>query len=314
MTRPKYGTIDAHLHVVNFLQDTQGLKTLLQRMDEANIDKAVIFGLPVAKAWSEWERYEPSYYLSDNSRCYYYAMTDVTVARLFLDLTESERSRFIPLLCGFNPVDKHAVKHIERITTLFPGVFRGIGEVLCRHDDLTDLMLGQPPRADHPALEDIYAYAGEEGVPVVVHQDITSVGRDDPIYLEELARALEAHPDTTFVWAHAGHSRRVEVEDYPRFVGEALERYPNLNLDLSWYVFDRLVCPEGEPSEAWLNLAESYGGRICIGSDIFGEFDALQDKMARFTPFWDALSIRAREDVAMGAAERIYGSAPALGV
>lgn len=67
---PKYPTIDAHLHVVDFLQESDGLKALLERMDEAKVEKAVIFGVPVTKEWSEWEPEGPNYYLSDNARCY----------------------------------------------------------------------------------------------------------------------------------------------------------------------------------------------------------------------------------------------------
>lgn len=160
---PKYPTIDAHLHVVDFLQESDGLKALLERMDEAKVEKAVIFGVPVTKEWSEWEPEGPNYYLSDNARCYYYALTDTLVAERYLALSKMERARFIPLLCGFNPVDKYAVKHVQRTLKLYPGVFRGIGELLLRHDDLTNLLYGQPPRADHPALETVYKLAGERG-------------------------------------------------------------------------------------------------------------------------------------------------------
>ena len=48
----KYSLIDAHLHVVNFIQQTPGGEALLHYMDQANVGKAVIFGLPVAKLWS----------------------------------------------------------------------------------------------------------------------------------------------------------------------------------------------------------------------------------------------------------------------
>ena len=42
----KYKMIDAHLHVVNFIQETPGGNALIEAMDKANVDKAVIFGLP----------------------------------------------------------------------------------------------------------------------------------------------------------------------------------------------------------------------------------------------------------------------------
>jgi len=39
----KYPMIDAHVHMVNFLQETRGLKNLITHMDMANVQKAVIF-------------------------------------------------------------------------------------------------------------------------------------------------------------------------------------------------------------------------------------------------------------------------------
>ena len=78
----KYRMIDAHLHVVNFVQETPGGEALIFCMDQANLDKAVIFGLPVSKVWTEYDREAPDYYLANDSRCYYYGYTDVIVAEM----------------------------------------------------------------------------------------------------------------------------------------------------------------------------------------------------------------------------------------
>lgn len=268
MSTPAYETFDAHLHVVDFLQESDGLRALLTRMDEARVERAVIFGMPVTKEWAEWEPQGPDYYLADNARLYPYSLTDALVAERYLALSAEERARFIPLLCGFNPVDKYALKHVQRLIKLYPGVFRGIGELLLRHDDLTNLLYGQPPRANHPALHGVYALAGERGLPVLVHQDITAIGREVPLYEGELIGALAEHPETTFVWAHLGFSRRVRLPDHAAYVAGLLERFPNLYGDLSWLVFDTLVCPGGVPDDAWLALTERYSDRLCLGSDL----------------------------------------------
>ena len=78
----KYRMVDAHLHVVNFIQETPGGEALIKSMDRANVGKAVIFGLPVAKLWAEYDREQPDYYLANDARCYYYAYTDVIVAEM----------------------------------------------------------------------------------------------------------------------------------------------------------------------------------------------------------------------------------------
>ena len=46
-----YKMIDAHLHVVNFIQESPGSEALLRAMNKSNVEKAVIFGLPVVKIW-----------------------------------------------------------------------------------------------------------------------------------------------------------------------------------------------------------------------------------------------------------------------
>jgi hypothetical protein len=310
-TQPKYPTTDAHLHVVDFLQESDGLTSLLERMDEAGVEKAVIFGLPVTKEWSEWEPQGPDYYLSDNARCYYYALTDALVAERYLALSKEEQARFIPLMCGFNPVDKYAIKHVQRTLKLYPDVFRGIGELLLRHDDLTNLLYGQPPRPNHPALEGVYALAGERGLPVLLHHDVTAIGRETPIYQDELTEVLRRFPETTFVWAHCGFSRRVQLPDHARYIENLLSCFANLNVDYSWLVFDMLICPQGQPDEVWLEVTERFSGRICLGSDIFGSFDRLAHTMARYTPFLDALSDEARQNLTSATAKRLYDK-PAL--
>jgi len=52
----KYSMIDAHLHVVDFTQETPGGEALVYYMHQANVGRAVIFGLPVTKSWVSWER------------------------------------------------------------------------------------------------------------------------------------------------------------------------------------------------------------------------------------------------------------------
>ena len=42
-------SIDAHLHLVDFLQEGGNVNKLIKEMEEGNIQKAVIFGMPVVK-------------------------------------------------------------------------------------------------------------------------------------------------------------------------------------------------------------------------------------------------------------------------
>ncbi len=301
--------IDAHVHLVDFRQRTDGLDSLIRAMDAAQIDFAVVCGLQVKKEWSEWERTEPKYYLSDNCRCYYYSLTDAIVAENFRKLPASHRRRILPLLCGFNPVDKHASDCVQSILDMFPGVFRGIGEILCRHDDLTNQLLGQPPRANHPALDKVYRLAAEKQLPVLLHQDITSIGgSDEPVYLHELEEPLAEHPETTFVWAHCGASRRVILENHLEHVERLIQSYANLYVDYSWLVFDEVICDDAVPKPEWIEFTERHSERVCIGSDVVGEFDELEKSMGRYESLLSELSPGARKNIGHETALGIYGS------
>lgn len=79
----------------------------------------------------------------------------------------------------------------------------------------------------------------------------------------------------------------------------------------AWLVFDTLICPHGQPDARWLEVTERFSERICLGSDIFGRFDALTQTLAKYTPFLDALSDSARRNLTLDTAKRLYDN-PAL--
>jgi hypothetical protein len=304
----KHRLVDAHLHVVNFIQETPGGLALIDHMDRAHVDKAVIFGLPVTKVWAEYDREEPDYYLANDARCYYYGYTDVLVAELVRALDPASRQRLFPLLCGFNPTDRMGLRHVKRLFERYPDVWCGIGELLLRHDDLTALTYGDAARANHHALWPIYEFAGEHDLPVLIHHNVTSVTtHSHPIYLWEFEEAVRDFPRTRFVLAHCGMSRRVEVPFYYQMVARLLDQYPNVSVDYSWIIFDVSICPEGHPDEAWLALTETHSTRVCLGSDLVTRFERLGPELHRFDVFLDQLSEEARANVGWRNAERIYG-------
>lgn len=304
----KYDVIDAHLHVVSFLQETPGGEKLIEYLDRANIGKAVIFGLPITKLWAGFDREAPEYYLSNDAPCYYYAYTDVIVAEMVRTLNAQSQERLYPLICGFNPVDRFALRHVQRLYEQYPDVWSGIGELLLRHDDLTAFTYGENARANHRALWPIYQFAADHDLPVLVHHNVTSVSQSDhPVYLYEFEEALREFPRTRFVFAHCGMSRRVDAPFYHLMTERLLEQYPNMCVDYSWILFDIAICPAGKPKDVWIELTERYSDRICIGSDLVAKFERLGPEMQRYDVFLDQLSEKARADVCWNSAERIYG-------
>jgi hypothetical protein len=336
-TRAVMPVIDMHLHFVDFMQRSDLFenpkypKGLIPSMDEGNIAKNVIFGLPVKKKWEYFEPKEPAYYLSDNSRAIYYNATDELVAHSYQQLPEEKRRRIAPTLVGFDPTDLSSIEYVEYMFGKYP-FWRGVGEVLLRHDDLTNLTIGETARANHPAMDPIYDFCGGRGLPVCLHQNSTSVassisstGSDGYVYLHELTEVLDRHPDTTFIWAHCGISRRVEHAAYHQMVCDKLREHKNLYVDLSWVVYENMVCEPREnksapliPKQVWIDeviMPAANQDRVMIGSDLCGHFSTEQNPathaktMARYNPLLLALQQRdpaVAQKVAAGTADRLY--------
>lgn len=305
----KYKMIDSHIHIVNFRQETEGLKKLLFYMDKSNVDKGVIFGMPVRKLWAETERISPQYYLDDDSPCYYDSFTDWIVAEEYLKLTKEEQKRFYPLICWFNPMDINAVKHIQNMYKFYPWVFCGIWEILLRHDDLTFMTEWEPPRANSKAMYPILDFATEYDLPVMIHNNITSPWiSDHPKYLHELEVILRDFPKVKIIFAHCGASRRVHSPYYKKMIERLLNEYPALMVDYSWVVFDEVIMKNGDSIEEWRQLTEEFSERILIWSDILGDwFHKIGFINNRFDTFLDLLSNKTRENITYKNVERVFG-------
>ena len=285
----RYHVSDSHLHLVDFLQRTDGVKAVLAAMDRAGVDETMISGMPLVKEWSGAEHQQPQYYLDDDARCYWYSATDVLVARELSTLSPADARRFHPFICGFNGADRNAVDHVRRMLEWYPGLWEGIGEVMTRHDDLTALTYGEPPHADSPSLEPIYDLAAENDLPVSIHSDVSSVWKREPLYLCEVENAVRRHPKTRFIWCHAGISRRVEVPTLPEELGRVLKANANLWIDLSWVVYESYLVQGNKPDKKWVSLIEQFPDRFMIGSDKVGKFSNYPHEMQRYYCLLDAL-------------------------
>ena len=299
-----YHYTDAHLHYVDFFQETEGMPALLKQMDANRVDHVMIAGIPLAKKWHEDEPKRPRYYAGDDADAYWYSATDFYVAAALGELSPKQRERFHPFLSGFNPVDKNADAHIARMLKLYPGFWQGIGEVFTRHDDLTAITSGDTPRANNEAMARVYHLAAEHDLPVLLHSNITSKREKNPLYLAEIEEPLRNHPHTRFIWAHAGtsmelHRHQTKLEFVLPTLQRMLEAYPNLYIDLSWSVLHPYLLDEqGKPDADWVALVKRYPERFMLGSDVVGKFDNVGKELRGFDPFLDALPADVAQKVA----------------
>ena len=300
----EYAYSDAHLHYVDFFQETAGMPKLLKAMADNRIEHVMISGVPVAKKWHEDEPKRPRYYAGDDADAYWYSATDVIVAAAVNKLTPKQRQHFHPFLSGFNPNDKNSAAHIQRMLDLNPGLWQGIGEVFTRHDDLTALTSGDTPRANNEAMTRIYHLAAENDLPVLVHSNITSKREKNPLYLAEIEQPLGQHPRTRFIWAHAGtsaeiHRHQTQMDFLLPTLTRLLATYPNLYVDLSWSMLTPYLLDEqGRARPEWVALVERFPERFMLGSDVVGRFDKLGQELHSFDPFLDALPVEVAHKVA----------------
>ncbi len=308
---PKYPIVDAHVHIVDFLWETEWLKNLLYYMNKSNIEKAVIFGTPTKKIWAENERERPEYYLDDDNECYYDSSIDVIVAQEYNSLSKKEKDRFFPLMCWFNPMDIDAVNYIERTFKYNPWVFCGIWEILYRHDDLTFQTQWEAPRMNTKATSKILEFASKYDLPVMIHNNITSPSISDyPKYLHEMESMLMEYPKAKIVFAHCWASRRLNAPYYAKMIDRLLSEYSGLYVDYSWVVFDDIISINSVSIEEWVALTEKFSDRVMIWSDILWNwFYKIWITNSRFNNFLDMLSEETREKVCRTNAINLYKNA-----
>lgn len=281
-----YRIVDNHLHYLDFIQQTKGFESLVKQMDECNVSHAVIFGMGMAKQWDEHAPQMPTYYLSNDSRCYYFPATDYIMMLDYVAQPQHIQDRFYPFICGINPNDRMSATYLRDILERFKGKIRGIGEIMSRHDDLTALTYGEPPHADHPAYTEILKLAVEYDIPVLIHHNISAVSNPDPIYLDEFCRMLDSCPEAKVIWAHVGISRRIEVKGLADIADDILTRYPNLYFDISWIVYEDYIAKD---IDRWIELFEKHPTRFMIGSDIVGKWDNYTKEIRKYYPMLDAI-------------------------
>ncbi len=312
---------DAHIHLLDFLQNGDYLENgeivkkvpgaalpagergkrieaVLWAMDRANVSHALVTGMPFLKKWSEDEPVRPAYYLDATSRVVRARDTDYHVALAIEDFKREggdtalrQLERLYPCVSGFDGTDLGAVDMIAKRMKEFPGVFKCIGEVMSRHDDLTNLTTGERPRANHPALLRIFDFAGEHGIPVSIHHNIAPISPGDnpkkPLYLPELLDAFNEFPDTTFIWCHAGISRRILVRDLIGHLDRVLATHQNhVIIDLSWVVYPNYILKD---LDGWSALIRKYPDNFVLGSDAVGRFGDYPDQIRVYEPLFDAL-------------------------
>jgi hypothetical protein len=297
--------IDTHVHLVDFLQAPADTAELRDALVRNGARRAVVFGLPVKKKWSVAEPVRPDYYLDDNAPCHYHSLTDATVLDLLPDLEAEGQLEVAPLICGFDPTDKLAIDHLEFVWSRSDR-WAGVGEVMFRHDDLTNLTLGDVPAPDHEAMDAVLDFCAQRKVPISLHHDSASPGLPDRHeYVGKLENALDRHPTTSVVWCHAGVFRRTRPSNQLDLVRQLIERHARLTIELSWVLLDHIT--DGTDTDPdWIALLARHPDRFVVGSDTVASADTVDTRARQIHALLEALPDPAARCVAEDNAQALW--------
>jgi hypothetical protein len=322
-----YALNDSHFHLTNYVQEGLTLPAFLRMMGNT-VGRVALFGIPLQQEWSYRVDgdHGPTYYLGSDSPLYYYSFTDAIIAMAYRALPPEERARFDPMITGFNPADMYAAAHIRRVLKTFPGVFTGIGEFSIHKEFVTAKVAGGTPSLTDPALDSILSVAGEAGLVVIMHSDVSvpfaKPGSAEaslnlpsapavPEYLAQMTALLERHPATTVIWAHTGLGRTVRpIGEHVKMLAALIEdpKLPNLYFDISWKVVADYVMTNEASLAATANLLNRYPDRFLFGTDALSPPDTASyfEVFHEYAPLWKRLTPEASEKVRVGNYIRLF--------
>lgn len=184
------------------------------------------------------------------------AVVTGTPPKLALELAELAPERVVPIYGLYRvPGDwsrwYHEPELLARVrAALASGRYRGVGEVHMIGGFVADWRT--------PVIGGLFELAAEFEVPVLVHTEFSRA--------DYTLGFCQAHPDTRFLWAHAGSALP------PEEVAKVLRACPNVAVELSardpWRHRARRISDEsGRLKPDWRDLVLTYPSRFMVGSD-----------------------------------------------
>ena len=317
-TQYQFELNDSHFHLTNYIQQGTDIHEFLKIMGN-KVGRVALFGIPLQQQWSyrvDGDR-APTYYLNTDAPLYYYSFTDASIAMAYKSLTKEEKTRFDPMITGFNPADMYAVDHIRRVLQTFPGVFSGIGEFSIHKEFVSAKIAGEVASLQDPALDRILDFAAEVGLVVLIHNDMDvpfAKEGSQPAYLEEMKALFRRHPNTTIIWAHTGMGRIVRpVKNHAANIAEILgdPEFSHVYFDISWDEVAKYIVATPEATRITADLINRYPDRFLFGTDEVAPTNQEQylKIYGLYGPLWKLLTRNASETVRKGNYERLFDTA-----
>jgi len=311
---------DVHFHLTNYIQKGIKLPDFLKLMGN-KVDRVAVFGIPLQQKWDYFVDGEraPDYYLLSDTELYYYSLVDAMIAQEYLKLSPEQQRHFDPMITGFNPTDMYAPAHIIRVLKMYPGVFSGIGEFTIHKEFVSYKVSGHTASLTNPALDRVFALAGDIGLVTLIHCDIDSIrpaAGEQPAYFDELKKLFKNHPKTSIIWAHTGLGRVVGPRENHLQLLEDILKDPELShvtFDISWDEVAKYVVKSPQITQVWADLINRYPDRFLFGTDaVAPKTEAAYLKTYDdYKPLWSLLNKEASFKVRIGNYQRLFDKASA---
>lgn len=309
---------DSHFHLTNYVQEGTDIRDFLKIMGD-KVGRSMLCGIPLQQQWmySSTGKFAPTYYTQTDAPLYYYSFTDAAIAMAYLRLEPAERLRFDPMITGFNPTDMYAADHIKRALLTFPGVFSGIGEFSIHKEFVSSKIAGEVATLNNKALDRIFDFAAEVGLPIVFHCDADSPfprPNQDPYIVNQLTELGQRHPDTVLIWAHIGLGRVVRpAEDHVAMVQRRLvdPKIKNLHFDISWDETAKYLVGTPEATNKAAEIINRFPERFLFGTDSVAPHnqEAYLKTYQIYGPLLSLLTPKAKHLLLKGNYERIFDEA-----
>jgi len=259
----------------------------------------------------------PTYHTQTDAPLYYYSFTDAHIAMAYQSLTPADQLRFDLMITGFNPTDMYAADHIRRVLMIFPGVFSGIGEFSIHKEFVSSKIAGEVATVENKALERIFEFAGEVGLPVVFHCDIDMPfpqPNQAPYLVAKLKELFLRHSKTTIIWVHVGLGRVVRPVENQLAMVERVLSSPNAKhvyFDISWDETAKYLLATPEFIQATANLIDRYPERFLFGTDVVAPKSQEQylEPYNIYAPLFEKLKHKTQQLMLKGKNERIFDQA-----
>jgi len=309
---------DGHFHLTNYAQEGTDIHEYLKMMG-STIGRSTIFGLPLQQMWSYANTgdFAPYYYLQSDAPLYYYSFTDAHIAMAYKSLSPEEQARIDPMITGFNPADMYAVDHIRRVLLTFPGVFSGVGEFSVHKEFVSSKVAGEVASLLNPALDRIFDFCAEVGLPIILHNDINMPfpkPDQEPYMLKQMKDLFVRHPKATIIWAHFGLGRIVRPMKEQLAIAEKICMDPTLShvmIDVSWDEVAKYAVATPESIQRTVDMFNKYPDRFIFGSDCVAPTKAENQQAVykMWEPIISLLTPEAKAKVFKGNYERIFDKA-----